>query len=92
MSGTIKGLVETSSNIGILRLDRDELFASSSVRSSVDAACSALSDKIEYLTEFLGGDYEVQGAYRHGSTERNLHYEIKWLQFLRKCTDISLKS
>ena len=35
MSGTIKGLVETSSNIGILRLDRDELFASSSVRSSV---------------------------------------------------------
>ena len=25
MSGTIKGLVETSSNIGILRLDRDEL-------------------------------------------------------------------
>ena len=52
MSGTIKGLVETSSNIGILRLDRDELFASSSVRSSVDAACSALSDKIEYLTEF----------------------------------------
>ena len=63
MSGTIKGLVETSSNIGILRLDRDELFASSSVRSSVDAACSALSDKIEYLTEFLGGDYEVQGAY-----------------------------
>ena len=63
MSGTIKGLVETSSNIGILRLDRDELFASSSVRSSVDAACSALSDKIEYLTEFLGGDYDVQGAY-----------------------------
>ena len=63
MSGTIEGLVETSSNIGILRLDEDELFASSSVRSSVDAACSALSDKIEYLTEFLGGDYEVQGAY-----------------------------
>ena len=54
--------METSSNIGILRLDRDELFASSSVRSSVDAACSALSDKIEYLTEFLGGDYEVQGG------------------------------
>ena len=63
MSGTIKGLVETSSNIGILRLDKGELFASSSVRSSVDVACSALSDKIEYLTEFLGGDYEVQGAY-----------------------------
>ena len=63
MSGTIPGLVETSTNIGILRLDEDELFASSSVRSSVDTACSALSDKIEYLTEFLGGEYEGQGAY-----------------------------
>ena len=35
MSGTIDGLVETSSNIGILRLDEDELFASSSVWSTV---------------------------------------------------------
>lgn len=66
MSGTIKGLVETSSNIGILRLDRDELFASSSVRSSVDAACSALSDKIEYLTEFLVVTMKYRVHTRHG--------------------------
>lgn len=63
MSGTISGLVETSSNIGILKLEEEELFASSSVRSSVDAACTALSEKLEYLTEFLGGEYEVLGAY-----------------------------
>ena len=63
MSGTIEGLVETSANIGIVKLGDDELTASSSVRSSVEAARDALSDKVEYLTEFLGGEYEVQGAY-----------------------------
>ena len=63
MSSNIEGLVETSTNIGIVRLSEDEFFASSSVRSSVEAARDALSDKIQYLTEFLGGEYEAQGAY-----------------------------
>lgn len=63
MSGTIEGLVETSVNIGIMKLNEEEFYASSSVRSSVEAAKNALSDKIEYLTEFLGGEYVIQGAY-----------------------------
>lgn len=63
MSGSIDGLVETSTNIGIVKLGEDEFLGSSSVRSSVEAAGEALSDKICYLTEFLGGDYTVQGAY-----------------------------
>lgn len=63
MSGSIDGLVETSSNIGIVKLGEDEFLGSSSVRSSVEAAGAALSDKICYLTEFLGGEYTVQGAY-----------------------------
>lgn len=63
MSGSIDGLVETSTNIGIVKLGEDEFLGSSSVRSSVEAAGAALSDKICYLTEFLGGEYTVQGAY-----------------------------
>lgn len=63
MSGSIEGLVETSSNIGILFLGENEFTASSGVRSSVESARDAISDKIEYLTEFLGGEYEIQGAY-----------------------------
>ena len=63
MSGSIEGLVETSTNIGIVKLSEDEFFGSSGVRSSVEAARDALSDKIQYLTEFLGGSYEIQGAY-----------------------------
>lgn len=63
MSGTIEGLVETSTNLGILSMSEDEMLAVSSVRSSVGAASDALSDKIEYLTEFIGGEYDVKGAY-----------------------------
>ncbi len=70
MSGTIEGLVETSSNIGILLLKEDELFASSGVRSSVEAARDALSDKIEYLTEFLGGDMRFLENIRHGGVQK----------------------
>ena len=63
MSGTIAGLVETSTNIGILKTSEDEVLGSSSIRSSVETARDALSDKIQYLTEFLGGEYERQGVY-----------------------------
>ena len=63
MSVTIKGLVETSTNIGILKTSENEVLGSSSIRSSVETARDALSDKIEYLTEFLGGEYERQGVY-----------------------------
>ena len=63
MSGTIKGLVETSTNIGILKTSENEVLGSSSIRSSVETARDALSDKIQYLTEFLGGEYERQGVY-----------------------------
>ncbi|MDO5335962.1 MAG: aminoacyl-histidine dipeptidase [Eubacteriales bacterium] len=63
MSGSIPGLVETSTNLGILRLEEKELYASCGVRSSIQSARDALSQKIEYLAEFLGGDYTVKGAY-----------------------------
>lgn len=63
MSGEIQGLVETSCNLGIMKLQPEEFYCCSSVRSSVGSAKEAVSDRICYLTEFLGGDYEVEGAY-----------------------------
>ena len=81
MSGTIKGLVETSTNIGILKTSENEVLGSSSIRSSVETARDALSDKIEYLTEFLGGEYERQGVYpaweyRKDSPLRDMMVEV----------------
>lgn len=63
MSGDIAGLVETSTNLGILRLEEGYCVASSSVRSSVGSAKDALIEKHCYLTEFLGGDFSIEGAY-----------------------------
>lgn len=63
MSGQIPGLVETSLNLGILKLHPDHLEAVSSVRSSVGSAKEALGERLQYLTEFLGGDYHTEGSY-----------------------------
>ncbi|MBQ8305646.1 MAG: aminoacyl-histidine dipeptidase [Blautia sp.] len=63
MSGTIEDLVETSANPGVLKLTEEELSLVTSVRSSKGSAKIALSDKICYLTEFLGGEAVVSGDY-----------------------------
>ena len=63
MSGNIPGLVETSTNLGAARLEDEVFYASCGVRSSVNSAKYAVSDKIEYLTDFLGGDYKKEGEY-----------------------------
>lgn len=55
--------METSLNLGILKLEPDHLHACASVRSSVGSAKEALSDKLEYLIGFLGGEFHVEGAY-----------------------------
>lgn len=63
MSPDIAGLVQTSLNLGILKLKEETLLLSFSVRSSVESEKWALSDRLQYLTEFLGGEYSVHGNY-----------------------------
>ena len=58
-----KGLVETSLNNGIMRLTEKEFYLNASVRSSISSAKQALSDKLKYLTETIGGHYEASGDY-----------------------------
>lgn len=63
MSGQIEGLVETSTNLGIFTTEDGLLQASSSVRSGILTAKREVGDKIRFLTEFLGGEYEEVGSY-----------------------------
>lgn len=63
MSGEIKGLVETSCNLGILELAGEQLLAVTSVRSSLESAKLALAEQICLLAEFLGGTVEAEGIY-----------------------------
>ncbi|WP_099468262.1 aminoacyl-histidine dipeptidase [Konateibacter massiliensis] len=63
MSSDIKGLVQTSLNMGILTLDKEKCKMTFSVRSSVNSEKQALSSQLQYITEFLGGEYSVNGEY-----------------------------
>ena len=63
MSLNMKGLVETSLNAGILKLDQEMFSVSTSVRSSVGSRKAELADRLTYLTEFLGGEIEINGDY-----------------------------
>lgn len=79
----IKGLVETSMNVGIAGMDADsECFRLTvSVRSSVNSRKAELSEKVRFLVEYLGGEYMVHGEYpawpyRHDSRLRTRMVEI----------------
>ncbi|MBR0149651.1 MAG: aminoacyl-histidine dipeptidase [Lachnospiraceae bacterium] len=63
MSPDIHDLVQTSLNLGIIRLDSKQFKATSALRSSVKSEIDALSDKLRYLTETIGGTYEEHGEY-----------------------------
>lgn len=59
MSRNGDDLVQTSLNCGIMRLDRNHFELFINIRSTVDCEKNALSDRLEYLTEYLNGKYEV---------------------------------
>jgi dipeptidase D len=63
MSSDIKGLVQTSLNMGKLLLGEDTCMMTFSVRSALRSEKEALSDQLQYITEFLGGEYTIHGAY-----------------------------
>lgn len=63
MSRVMPGLVETSLNLGILKLTEDAFLTTTSVRSSVSTRKEELLDRLTHLVEFLGGEVEVNGDY-----------------------------
>lgn len=86
MSADIKGLVETSLNAGILKLGQETFDLHLNVRSSVESAKDEIVEKLNYLTEFLGGETEVYGAfpaweYHKESPLRNLIKEVYFEQY-----------
>ena len=64
MSADIQGLVETSLNLGVLKLKEDRLSVSYALRSSKNTARIALEKKMEqYITHFPGGSASTRGEY-----------------------------
>lgn len=63
MSMEIQGLVETSLNPGIMTLAEEEFCLCFSVRSSVTSRKYELTERLAFITEFLGGELEMHGDY-----------------------------
>ena len=73
MSMDIPGLVQTSCNLGIFKVDETGLTGSGSVRSSVASRKQLLLRKIRLLTETLGGTLAVSGEYPAWEYRRESH-------------------
>ena len=63
MSTDITGLVETSLNMGIVRLTQNGLETDHSIRSSVASAKDALREKLTALSALAGGTVSCHGDY-----------------------------
>lgn len=63
MSADIEGLVETSLNVGVLRLEQDKLVSYSAVRSSIESAKRHIMSLLKTLTELSGGTVSSYGEY-----------------------------
>ncbi len=63
MSEAMPGLVQTSLNMGIAKLEEDSLRLTFSVRSSVNQEKQALLKRLRETVEFYGGSYSQMGEY-----------------------------
>lgn len=71
MSADIEGLVESSLNIGIFRTEADKAEIYTSIRSSKSSYKYHVSDKLEYLTGFMGGEYVKRWEYPAWEFKKN---------------------
>jgi dipeptidase D len=63
MSTDIPGLVESSLNLGVFKVEEEKAMYCFSVRSSVNSYKQYLTDKLQYMAQFLGGEFFVRGQY-----------------------------
>jgi dipeptidase D len=63
MSSHIKGLVESSLNLGIFHMEENLVTLCFAVRSSVSSYKHYISNRLSYISNFLGGDYFVRNEY-----------------------------
>ncbi len=72
-SEDIEGLVETSLNLGILRMTNDTLEASFSVRSAKGAKKRELGDRLAQIAAAHGAKYSERGEYPAWEYRRDSH-------------------
>ena len=62
-SRSLKGLVETSDNLGVVTTEENKVSFVFLIRSSVSSKMEEMKEAFISWAEFLGGTYELSGAY-----------------------------
>lgn len=91
MSADMPGLVETSLNLGILKLEDGKLQAEFSVRSSVESAKHALLGKLAAVTALAGGTCQVSGDYPGWKYRKDSPLREKMVSLYKKMYGITPK-
>ena len=73
MSNDVEGLVETSLNMGILKLGTDKAEVSFSVRSAKGAEKEKLSQRLKEIAQEHGADYSTRGEYPAWEYKKDSH-------------------
>ena len=63
MSMDIKGLVESSTNLGVIETLQDEIKLRNEVRSSVSSLKQHIADEIKCIAELVGATFEIESEY-----------------------------
>ncbi|MCR5673314.1 MAG: beta-Ala-His dipeptidase [Lachnospiraceae bacterium] len=79
MSRKCEGLVRTSVNSGIMKLSDNDFSLIVNMRSLAESEKDALADKIEYLTETIGGKYTEE--YDHPAWEYSYDSKLRDIAF-----------
>ena len=71
MSVDFPGLTQTSLNMGVLKLEKDGLHITFSIRSSIASQKEMLAQRVHSIVEFAGGTVTERGRYPGWQYERN---------------------
>ena len=82
MSMDIKGLVESSTNLGVIETLRDEIKLRNEVRSSVSSLKQHVAEEIKYIAELVGATFEIESEYPEWYYTIQTH---KFVIYLKKC-------
>ncbi len=73
MSGQIEGLVQTSLNLGVLKIEKDCLVCTYSVRSSVNSEKYELLNQLQNIADGFGAQFSDHGHYPAWEYRENSH-------------------
>lgn len=84
MSADIPGLVETSLNLGIVKLEENLLHTTLSVRSNIESGKTMMIHRLNAVAELAGASFEVSGSYPGWSYRKDSPLREKMIEVYEK--------